>query len=382
MSRYVLILSDNFEIRLSFIFFSYCLNSNLFDLLLYSKFSSKFFSPFNISSLNTFKLIIIFIEYNMGLPFLFFDVTVFTILVFKFRSNPVDIFSLFKLLKFIGNSKPDIILSTLPTPNLMVIILKKLKLINSKVVLREANSNYLNWQNGLLNKIKGQIAIFAFNNSDTNIFISQELQTSLEKIISNRRNITIYNPVLVDNFFEKSLEEVLDFKKPNSELWVTTSRLEHQKGLDLLFEAAYKFLGKRKFSILVVGDGSQELHYKKIYSDLPITFIGNTQNPIKYLNLADIFFFPSRREGLGNSLIEAQILGKNIITSDCPSGPKEIIDVFNNGMLFESENIDKLIEAINNLELSDNKNVNKEIINQFSIEKISSEYYSLINKLI
>ena len=51
-------------------------------------------------------------------------------------------------------------------------------------------------------------------------------------------------------------------------------------------------------------------------------------------------------------------------------------------MLFESENIDKLIEAINNLELSDNKNVNKEIINQFSIEKISSEYYSLINKLI
>ena len=119
-----------------------------------------------------------------------------------------------------------------------------------------------------------------------------------------------------------------------------------------------------------------------MYSDLPITFIGNTQNPIKYLNLADIFFFPSRREGLGNSLIEAQILGKNIISSDCPSGPKEIVDVFNNGMLFESENIDKLIEAINNIELSDNKNVNKDIINQFSTETISSEYYSLINKLI
>jgi len=292
------------------------------------------------------------------------------------------IFSLFKLLKIIRNSKPDIILSTLPTPNLMVIILKQLKLINSKVVLREANSNYLNWQNGLVNKIKGQISIFAFNKSDTNIFISKELQTNLEKLISNRRNITIYNPVLIDNFFEKSLEEVLDFKKPNFELWVTTSRLEHQKGLDLLFEAAYKFLGKRKFSILVVGDGSQELYYKNMYSDLPITFIGNTQNPIKYLNLADIFFFPSRREGLGNSLIEAQILGKNIISSDCPSGPKEIVNLFNNGMLFESENIDKLIEAINNIELSDNKNVNKEIINQFSTEKISSEYYSLINKLI
>ena len=299
-----------------------------------------------------------------------------------YLNSKKTIFSLFKLLRIIRKFKPDVILSTLPTPNLMVIILKQLKLINSKVVLREANSNYLKWQNGLLNKIKGQIAIFAFNKSDANIFISQELQANLEKLISNRSNITIYNPVLVDNFFEKSLEEVLDFKKPNSELWVTTSRLEHQKGLDLLFEAAYEFLGKRNFSILVVGDGSQEFHYKKMYSDLPITFIGNTQNPIKYLNLADIFFFPSRREGLGNSLIEAQILGKNIISSDCPSGPKEIINVFNNGILFESENIDKLIEAINNIELSDNKNVNKEIINQFSTETISSEYYSLINKLI
>ena len=51
-------------------------------------------------------------------------------------------------------------------------------------------------------------------------------------------------------------------------------------------------------------------------------------------------------------------------------------------MLFESENIDKLVEAIKNIELTDNKNVNKEIINKFSTETISSEYYSLINKLI
>ena len=53
-----------------------------------------------------------------------------------------------------------------------------------------------------------------------------------------------------------------------------------------------------------------------------------------------------------------------------------------NFFIFESENIDKLVEAINNIELTDNKNVNKEIINKFSTETVSSEYYSLINKLI
>ena len=49
------------------------------------------------------------------------------------------IFSLFKLLKFIRTHKPDVILSTLPTPNILLITLKKLRLIKSRVVIREAN---------------------------------------------------------------------------------------------------------------------------------------------------------------------------------------------------------------------------------------------------
>ena len=299
-----------------------------------------------------------------------------------YLNSKKTIFSLFKLLKIIRNVKPDVILSTLPTPNLMVIILKQLKLINSKVVLREANSNYLNWQNGLLNKIKGQISIFAFNNSDANIFISQELQSNLERYISNKENTTIYNPVFSYKFFEKCSEHVENFKKPNSELWVTTSRLEHQKGLDIFFEASYSFLEERDFSILVVGGGSLESYYKNKYSDLPITFIGNVDNPLKYLNLADIFFFPSRREGLGNSLIEAQILGKNIISSDCPSGPKEIINLFENGVLFQSENVHELVQTIKNFEINDNNIVSKEIINKFAVSTIGKQYLDFLSKIL
>ena len=292
------------------------------------------------------------------------------------------IFSLFKLLKFIRTSRPDVILSTLPTPNILLITLKQLRLIKSRVVIREANSNYLYWKKGLLNKIKGIIAVFAFNKSDANIFISQELQSNLERYISNKQNTTIYNPVFSHDFFEKSKEQVKNFKIPNAELWVTTSRLEHQKGLDVFFEASYSFLEKRNFSILVVGDGSLESFYKNKYSDLPVTFIGNTENPLKYLKLADIFFFPSRREGLGNSLIEAQILGKNIISSDCPSGPKEIIKIFNNGTLFKSENINDLIEAIESIELKEDRDVSKEIVDKFSVEKVSEQYFQLLNNLI
>ncbi len=291
-------------------------------------------------------------------------------------------FSIFKLMKVINSEKPNAILTTLPTPNLIVTALKKCRLINSKIVLREANSNYLNWGNSFKDKIKGKLAIFAFNNSDANIFISDELKVNTEKYISNKTNTVIYNPVFTEDFFSKASELVEGLELNDKEVWVTTSRLEHQKGLDLLFEAAYQFLDNRNFVLFVVGDGSLDSYYKNKYSDLPINFIGNVENPLKYLDKADIFFFPSRREGLGNSLIEAQILGKNIITSNCPSGPKEIVNLFQNGILFESENIDELVQSINNIQINHNDVASKEIIRKFSVSTVSNQYYEFLKKII
>ncbi len=291
-------------------------------------------------------------------------------------------FSIFKLMKVINSEKPNAILTTLPTPNLIVTALKKCRLINSKIVLREANSNYLNWGNSFKDKIKGKLAIFAFNNSDANIFISDELKVNTEKYISNKTNTVIYNPVFTEDFFSKASELVEGLELNDKEVWVTTSRLEHQKGLDLLFEAAYQFLDNRNFVLFVVGDGSLDSYYKNKYSDLPINFIGNVENPLKYLDKADIFFFPSRREGLGNSLIEAQILGKKIITSNCPSGPKEIVNLFQNGILFESENIDELVQSINNIQINHNDVASKEIIRKFSVSTVSNQYYEFLKKII
>ena len=62
-----------------------------------------------------------------------------------------------------------------------------------------------------------------------------------------------------------------------------------------------------------------------------------------------MFLFPSRGEGLGNSLIEAEILGLPIISSDCPTGPKEIVELFSNGVLFESENKQDLKRKLSNI---------------------------------
>ena len=105
------------------------------------------------------------------------------------------------------------VISTLPTPNFLLALLKYLKLIDTKIVLREANSNFLNWNGSFRNYLNKKLAIFSFNNSDGNIFISNELKKNIEGSIKNHENIVIYNPVLSETFYEKINEKVNNFLK-------------------------------------------------------------------------------------------------------------------------------------------------------------------------
>ena len=298
-------------------------------------------------------------------------------LEYIFLNSKKTLLSFNKLRKTINQSKPNIVLSTLPTSNLLVVLLKYLKLINCKIIIREANSNFLNWQGSIKNIIKKKLALFTFNNSDGNIFISNELRDNVEKNIKNKKNIVIYNPVFTDDFYDKANERVAEFVK-TKELWVTTSRLENQKGLDLFFDSIPNLLTNRDFEVLVVGDGGLLEKFSEQYSSLPITFLGNVDNPIKFLNLADVFVFPSRREGLGNSLIEAQILGLQVVSSDCPSGPKEIIKMFSNGKLFKANNKESFYEAANSIKNLDRKIVDQKIIEEFKLEKIANNYLNFL----
>ena len=118
--------------------------------------------------------------------------------------------------------------------------------------------------------------------------------------------------------------------------------------------------------------------FSEQYSSLPITFLGNVDNPIKFLNLADVFVFPSRREGLGNSLIEAQILGLQVVSSDCPSGPKEIINLFSNGKLFKANNKESFYEVANSIKNLERKIVDQKIIEEFKLEKIANNYLDFL----
>ena len=291
----------------------------------------------------------------------------------KYLNSKKTVLSFFKLYKEVNEIKPDILFSTLPTPNFLIVLMSYLKLIDSTVIIREANSNYINWKGGIKNFISKKMAVFSFNNSNGNIFISNELKNNVSLFTTNENNIVIYNPVFVSNFLELSNEKVNEFKK-TKELWLTASRIEEQKGLNLFFDIVGNLKKEKDLEVLVIGSGSKLHDYKEKYSELPITFLGNVKNPLKFMKMADVFIFPSIREGLGNSLIEAQILGLPIVSSDCPSGPKEIVNLFSNGLIFKSGNKDDLLARSKEIRGKQKVAVSKKIIQNFDIKTVGNRY--------
>ena len=111
-----------------------------------------------------------------------------------------------------------------------------------------------------------------------------------------------------------------------------------------------------------------------------IILVGNVKNPYPWLKKSTFFVHSSKYEGLPTVLIEALILNKIVISSNCVSGPKEILENGKIGYLYEVGDYKRLAALIvNNLE---NSNLNTEMLNEkiqkYKKENIIKEYEKLI----
>ena len=77
-----------------------------------------------------------------------------------------------------------------------------------------------------------------------------------------------------------------------------------------------------------------------------VTLQGRTNNSVQALNSADLFILSSNYEGMPNALLEAMAIGLPCISTNCPTGPADIIDNNRNGKLVQVNNIDEMVSAI------------------------------------
>jgi glycosyltransferase involved in cell wall biosynthesis len=207
--------------------------------------------------------------------------------------------------------------------------------------------------------------------------------------IDKEKIILLTDPVFrIREIVKLKNEKITENIEPNKKYIVSIGRLTYQKNFNLLIESFCSIKKVYKnYKLIIVGEGEErnklEFLIDKLNLKNQVFLIGFKENIFPYLKIADCFILSSLWEDPGFVLIEAGILNKIIISSDCNSGPKELLDL-NNGYLFSSNDkyslINKFIDFKNN---SYENNKKKKIITKkkFRIYSIYNHYLQ-IKKLL
>ena len=148
---------------------------------------------------------------------------------------------------------------------------------------------------------------------------------------------------------------------------------------------------KIKINALIVGNGKEKNNLlsfiKKKKLNKIIKIISFKKNPYPLIKHSDIFILSSIYEGLPNVLLEAICLKKFIISSNCPTGPREILDNGKGGLLFKSKNHRELAKKIIYFHKNKKKyfimNKNSQLgLERFNFKNNLNRYYEIIRKEI
>ncbi len=177
--------------------------------------------------------------------------------------------------------------------------------------------------------------------------------------------------------------------KPDRKLIITVGRLENQKGFDILIDA-YARLAEdfTDWDLVVLGEGSEREHLEEQIGrkgvSSRISLPGRVGNIADWYARADFFVMSSRFEGFPNVLVEAMAYGLAVVSFDCDTGPKDIIENEVNGILVSLDEGDKgLSLAMVEMIWDDKKRKrmaesSKLVRQQFSITQIAKHWSNIL----
>ncbi len=169
---------------------------------------------------------------------------------------------------------------------------------------------------------------------------------------------------------------------------IAMGRLHEQKGFDLLLKAFERIKRKHPtWGLSILGDGPLKGSIQSLIKHLELSkqvrLLGLVKNPYDYLRQADLFVLSSRYEGFPNALCEAMACGLPVISTDCPSGPSDIIRDGIDGVLVPQNDVKALALAMDHLMADEDKRKRlascaPEVVQRFGVEKIVNRWESLL----
>lgn len=292
-----------------------------------------------------------------------------------------------RLVSYLRAERPIALFSTFHHSNVIALVARRVARVPTRIVVGAANMLGLRTRSStdLAGRLLGRFAPKIYLGADAVVAVSHGVAADLFELEPRlkRSTVVIYNPVVSHEFIARSRESPghpwLDEPVP---VLLAVGRLVPEKDYKTLLRAFARVRESQRVRLLVLGEGIERAELEALVRWLGIendvSFPGFAENPFSFMARASLYVMSSRTEGLPNALIQAMALGIRIVSTDCPSGPREILQGGKYGKLVEVGNTGELAKAISESLALPALNIPEEALEPFRVDVVARKYLAVL----
>ncbi len=241
------------------------------------------------------------------------------------------------LVHYLNECTPDTMISTLGHANLTAIWACALARKKPQLIVREANTPSVDCPQSvfvLRNRCFPILASVFYPRADAVVAVSNGVAKDLIDNVGVPRSVirVIQNPTVDNEIFDLIKEPVSHpwFADNGPPILLSVGRLTAQKRFDVFLRAVSIARQQRPLRAVILGEGEERDRLESLTLELGlvdcVSLPGFDRNPYAHMARSRLYVMSSAWEGFPNALVEAMACGLSVVSTDCPSGPREILD--------------------------------------------------------
>lgn len=241
-----------------------------------------------------------------------------------------------RLVSYFRERQPDIVIANMTHVNVVAALSVNLSRIDTDLVVVEHSmlSERIERIDNRKERLTALLASRLYLWADSIVAVSSGLADDVAAVTGINRSLitTIYNPIDIGHIREQATKDIKHewFKDSELSVIIGVGRLEVRKDFPTLLRAFARVVQNQQCRLVICGDGPQQESLRDLADQLDIQervcFLGWVENPYKYMSQSDVFVLSSSNEGFANVIVEALAVGCPVVSTDCESGPAEILE--------------------------------------------------------
>jgi glycosyltransferase involved in cell wall biosynthesis len=297
--------------------------------------------------------------------------------------------SLPALVRYLKTEAPDALLAAKDRANQVAIIASTIAGVPTRIVVRMGTTvSAALAGKSRLRKLTWYLPMrLLYRRADAIIAVSQGVAQDMARItgIQSSAMRVVQNPVISGQIYERAREPVSHpwLRARNEPVILGIGRLTRQKDFPTLIRAFALVRKKLDCRLIILGEGDDRMALEDLANQLSVNdtvdIPGFVANPYAFLSRASLFVLSSAWEGSPNVLTEALALGVPSVSTDCPSGPREIFRDGVVGKLVPVGNPEILAEAMREtLSNPPDRTLLKNAVREYTVESSSKRYLEIL----